>query len=208
MSDDKLPRGLYAVTPDVADSAVLATRLTAVLAGRPALVQYRNKTADLATRLMQARLLAGLCRAAGVRFVINDSVALALEVGADGVHLGRDDGDVAEARAALGADRILGVSCYDDWSRAQAAHAAGADYVAFGAMYPSLTKPAAVRAPLALLQRACAQPMRCAAIGGITLENAPALVATGVDLLAVVSDVFDAPDPGVRVAAYGRLFLG
>lgn len=199
-------RGLYVVTPDCADSALLASRLERVLGGGPVLVQYRNKTAGPDLRLAQARLLAQLCRRAGVPFVVNDSLALALEVDADGVHLGRDDGDIALARAALGADRIIGVTCYDDWSRAEAALAAGADYVAFGAMYPSPTKPAAVRAPLELLSQARSRNVRCAAIGGITLENAPALVAAGADLLAVVSDVFDAPDPAARAAAYQRLF--
>jgi len=199
-------RGLYVVTPDCADSDLLASRLECVLAGDPALVQYRNKTAGPDLRLVQARVLASLCRKAGVPFVVNDSLALALEVGADGVHLGRDDGDIAHARATLGADRIIGVTCYDDWSRAEAALAAGADYVAFGAMYPSSTKPAAVRAPLELLSQARSRNVCCAAIGGITLENAPALVAAGADLLAVVSDVFDAPDPAARAAAYQQLF--
>lgn len=194
------------VTPDCADSALLASRLEGVLAGEPVLVQYRNKTASPDLRLAQARLLADLCRRARVPFVVNDSLALALEVGADGVHLGRDDGDIAHARATLGVDRIIGVSCYDDWSRAEAAMAAGADYVAFGAMYPSPTKPAAVRAPLELLCQARSRNVRCAAIGGITLENAPALVEAGADLLAVVSDVFDAPAPAERAAAYRHLF--
>lgn len=201
-----MPRGLYVVTPDCLDSALLVDRLEHLLVGAPVLVQYRNKTADPDLRRVQARLLAELCQRAGVPFVVNDSVALALEVGADGVHLGRDDGDVAHARATLGADRILGVSCYDDWSRAETAIAAGADYVAFGAMYPSPTKPAAVRAPIELLRQARSRNVRCAAIGGITLDNAPALVAAGADFLAVVSDVFDAPDPARRAAAYQPLF--
>jgi len=175
--------------------------------GRPALVQYRNKLSDPATRRDQAGRLLALCRSAGVPLIVNDSLELALEVGADGVHLGGEDGDPVAARAALGPGRLLGVSCYADLSRGKAARAAGADYVAFGALFSSSTKPTAVRAPLDLLGRARAE-LDCpvAGIGGITLDNAPQAVAAGADLLAVVSDVFSAPDPGARSAAYRRLF--
>ena len=206
-TDPVLRRGLYLVTPDWTDTGRLVAMLPVLLATRPALLQYRNKLADAALRRVQVAGLLPLCRAAGVPLVINDDLALALECGADGVHLGRDDGDLAAARAALGPHRLLGVSCYAEWPRAEAAAAAGADYLAFGAMFPSSTKPSAPPAPLALLGRAKAAFGRpVAAIGGITVDNAPLLRAAGADLLAVISDVFSAPDPAARAAAYGRLF--
>lgn len=200
-------RGLYLVTPDEADSARLLAAVARVLPARPALLQYRNKLADAARRREEAQALAALCRGAGVRFIVNDDLALALAVGADGVHLGRDDGDPAAARAALGPGRLLGVSCYDEWARAVRGAAAGADYVAFGAMFVSPTKPQAVRAPFELLTRA-RRELGCgvAAIGGITLDNAGGVVAAGADLVAVISDVFAAADPPARALAYRRLF--
>ena len=200
-------RGLYLVTPDWNDTEALVEALAAVLPARPALVQYRNKNAGPVLRKEQATRLLALCRQAGVPLVLNDDLALALEIDADGVHLGRDDGDPAAARRALGAERILGVSCYGEWPRAVAGAAAGVDYVAFGAMYPSATKPAAVPAPLDILTRAKRElGLPVAAIGGITVDNAPALIEAGADLLAVISDVFAAPAPAARAAAYAGLF--
>ena len=129
-------RGLYAITPDETDGARLVELTRRVLAGRPALLQYRNKRVAGAERREQAEALLALCRAAGVPLIINDDLSLALEIGADGVHLGRDDGDPAVARRALGEGRILGVTCYADWGRAETGAAAGVDYLAFGAMFP------------------------------------------------------------------------
>src|SRR5574337_798393 len=200
-------RGLYLVTPDWIDTPRLCAAVAAALNGRPALLQYRNKLADLPTRREQAARLLSLCRAAGVPLIVNDSVELALEVGADGVHVGAEDGEPAAVRATLGPGRLLGVSCYADFDQARAARRAGADYVAFGALFSSPTKPAAVHAPLALLGRARAE-LDCsvAGIGGITFENAASAVAAGADLLAVITDVFAAPDPAARSAAYRPLF--
>jgi thiamine-phosphate pyrophosphorylase len=135
-----LTPGLYLVTPDQADGDALVAAVAALLPARPALVQYRNKLADAAPP-RPGHAPAGPVPAAGVPLIINDDLALALAIGADGVHLGRDDGDPAAARRALGPGRILGVSCYDEWARAEAGAAAGVDYLAFGAMYPSPTKP-------------------------------------------------------------------
>ncbi|AKU13774.1 thiamine-phosphate pyrophosphorylase [Azoarcus sp. CIB] len=200
-------RGLYLITPDTADSEALLTGVRSALAGRPALLQYRSKQADVARRREQAAAIAVLCREAAVPFIVNDSLELALAVGADGVHLGRDDGDLRAARAALGPERILGVTCYNEWARAEEGAAAGADYVAFGALFASPTKPAAVHAPLELLTRARRElKLPIAAIGGITLDNAPQAIKAGADLLAVISDVFDDPDPGGRAAAYRAAF--
>ena len=200
-------RGLYAVTPDEPDTARLLMLAERVLAGRPVLLQYRNKIAGAALRREQACALQRLCRAAGVPFIVNDDLALALEIDADGAHLGRDDGAPAAARKALGVHRILGLTCYADWSRATEGAAVGADYIAFGAMFPSTTKPNAPPAPFAMIARARRElDLPVAAIGGITLANAGEVLAAGADLLAVVSDVFAADDPAARAAAYRALF--
>lgn len=200
-------KGLYAVTPDLADTADLLCRTQQALAGGVCLVQYRNKTAGAALRREQARTLLGQCRAHGVPLLINDDLPLALDIGADGAHLGREDGDLAAARAALGPGKLLGVSCYDQLERAREAKRLGADYIAFGSFFASPTKPAAVRAPLTLPAAArAALGLPVCAIGGITLQNAPQLIAAGVDLLAVITDLFEAPDIRARAAAYTSLF--
>ena len=201
-----LQRGLYAITPDTRDTALLMERVRAVLAGRPACVQYRNKQASAPLRRAQAEAVLAECRAHGVAMIVNDDVELAVAIAADGVHVGSDDGDIAQIRQRLGAGQLLGVSCYADLERARAACASGADYVAFGAVQPSATKPAAVRAPLTLFAQARGLGVPLVAIGGITLDHAGALIAAGADMLAVISDVFDAPQPGQRAAAYGACF--
>lgn len=200
-------RGLYAVTPDREDADRLLADVGAALDGGCRVVQYRNKTADRPWRCRQAALLAEFCKSAGASFIINDDLELALEIGADGVHLGGDDGDPVLARKRLGPGKVLGISCYNDAGRVRAAVVAGADYVALGAMFPSATKPAAVRASLELLRAVKAGcPVPVATIGGITLSNAAALVAAGADMVAVVSDLFDAPDIRARAKAFQNLF--
>lgn len=200
-------KGLYAVTPDYADTADLLRRTGRALEGGAVLVQYRNKTAGAALRREQALALLGLCRQHGVPLVINDDLALALDIGADGAHLGGEDGDLAAARAALGPGKLLGVSCYDEMERAREAGRIGADYIAFGSFFASPTKPAAVRAPLTLLAEARNElGLPVCAIGGITLQNAPQLIGAGADLLAVITDLFEAPDIAARAAAYAKIW--
>ena len=196
-------RGLYAITPDIADTAALAAKVEQALKAGVALLQYRNKIISKDKRLLQARELAPLARGYGVPFIVNDDVEVALSVGANGVHLGKDDGELAAARAKL-PGRILGASCYSDLDQARAAVRAGASYVAFGSVFPSSTKPDAARAPLSLFRSQLGVPL--CAIGGITVENAPQLIAAGADLLAVISDLFEAPDIGARAAQYRKLF--
>ena len=195
-------RGLYAITPERTERTVLRRQVAQALEGGIAMLQYRRKGAQDAG---EARELAALCRRCGVPFIVNDDLALALACGADGLHLGREDGDIAAARMKLG-DKVLGVSCYDSLAAARAAAAAGADYVAFGSVFSSPTKPSAVRAPHSLFAEARALGVPRVAIGGITLENAPQLLADGADALAVISDLFDAPDIAGRARAYGKLF--
>jgi thiamine-phosphate pyrophosphorylase len=191
-------RGLYAVTPESGD---IKGKVRLALEGGVALLQYRSKTKNE----KQARTIMGLAREFGVPVIINDDVELALELGADGAHLGRDDGDLPAARKRLGG-KLLGASCYNQLGLARAAVDAGADYVAFGSVFSSPTKPSAVRAPLALFKEARTLGVPLAAIGGITLGNAPQLIAAGADLLAVISDLFDAPDIRQRARDYGKLF--
>jgi thiamine-phosphate pyrophosphorylase len=200
-------KGLYAVTPDLADTADLLRRARLALEGGARLLQYRNKTAEAALCRGQAAALLRLSRDFGARLVVNDDLALALEIGADGAHLGREDGDLAAARAVLGPGKILGVSCYNEMERAREAKRIGADYAAFGSFFASATKPGAVRAPFELLAQAKRElGLPLAAIGGITLDHAPQLVGAGADLLAVISDLFEAADIRARASAYTQLF--
>ncbi len=203
----KFLTGLYAVTP--ADNLLprLSTLVGLALDGGAKLVQYRNKDAPMPLKRAQAAELLRICRAHGARLIVNDDVWLAIEIGADGVHLGRGDADPVMARQALGPKRLLGVSCYDDIDRAAAAAAAGADYIAIGSVFASPTKPGAIRAPLELITEAKRRAkIPVAAIGGVKLENAPAVLAAGADMVAVVSDLFDAMDIKGRAAAFHKLF--
>lgn len=198
-------RGLYAITPEGLAPELLVARAERALQGGARLLQYRSKDRDPQRRAQLARALAALCRRLGAAFIVNDDVELALAVDADGAHLGREDGDLAAARTRLHG-KLLGASCYDRLELAQAAAAAGADYLAFGSMFASPTKPAAVRAPLGLFAQARALGVPLCAIGGITVDNAPTLVGAGADLLAVVSDLFEADDVAARARAYAQLF--
>jgi len=203
----KLPHGLYLLTPDEPDTAKLLARTRAALsADGVRLLQYRNKLADAGLAREQASALLALCREHRVPLIINDDVQLAAHIGADGVHLGETDGEIAAARELLGRDAIIGASCYDDLDRARRAHAQGASYIAFGAFFPSSTKPNARRAPPELLTAAEALNLPRVAIGGITPDNGGRLTAAGADLLAVISSVYDTPDPAAAVRAFRSCF--
>lgn len=205
MTNTEAPRGVYLLTPDWSDTRRLLAATAAALAAGVRWLQYRNKRADAATRRMQARALRALTRAHGAKLVVNDDADLALEVHADGVHVGRDDPDPLPRLARAGAAMVVGVSCYDDLARAQAALAAGADYVAFGSVFASPTKPGAVRAPLALLTQARAAGMHVVAIGGIGAENVAQVAAAGAHAAALITAVYDAADPA---AAARELIAG
>lgn len=201
-------RGLYLIADTGwLEAGRLVAAVAAALDGGGALVQYRNKVPLNALRREELAELARLCRARGVPLIVNDDIALAREVGADGVHLGRDDLTVAAARRALGAHMIIGASCYNRLDLAHAAARAGADYAAFGSFFASPTKPDAVRADPALLRRARVElGIPLAAIGGITPENGAVLLQAGADMLAVASGVFAAADPAAAARAYAPLF--
>ena len=201
--------GVYLLTPD-ADGRAFDRVLGVVdqaLAAGVRVVQYRNKRADAREREQQARALVRLVQSAGALAIVNDRVELALAVGADGVHLGRDDGDVRAARALM-PDGLLGVSCYDDLARAGHAVTDGADAIAFGSMFPSSTKPQAVHAPLELLADARSRwpTRRVIAIGGIDGGNIHEVAEAGAHAAALISAVFDADDPGRAAAALVHLF--
>lgn len=196
-------RGLYAITPDGIDSERLIEAVRLALRGGIALLQYRRKLASTDVRFLEAEKLMLLARARGVPFIINDDVELALALGADGVHVGRDDPDILRSKKTL-PGKIVGASCYDDLNLARGAVRAGADYVAFGSVFTSPTKPGAVRAALSLFKNDLGVPL--CAIGGITLDNAAQAIDAGADMLAVISDLFDAPDIAARARQYGKLF--
>ncbi|WP_407275047.1 thiamine phosphate synthase [Halothiobacillus sp. DCM-1] len=198
--------GLYLLTDERLGDALLPTVRCALDQGVRVL-QYRNKSGDAARRLAEAQALRALCADAGVLFLINDDVQLAKAVAADGVHLGREDASIESARALLGAASIIGVSCYNEWQRAEAAVASGANYLAFGAFFPSQTKPEAVTATPDLLRRArrtWAVPL--CAIGGITPENGAALIEAGADMLAVISAVLLQPDVAQAARRFAALW--
>jgi thiamine-phosphate pyrophosphorylase len=199
-------RGLYAITPESADTDALAARVREALEGGAALVQYRAKRAGAELALAQARRLRDLCREFDAPFIVNDSLELALAVDADGLHLGREDGDLRAARAAL-PERLLGVSCYADPELARHAAREGADYIGIGSVFASATKPGAARAALDRVAAArAAGGIPVAAIGGITTANAAQALAAGADMLAVITALFEAPDVRAAARDFARLF--
>ncbi|MGQ0699488.1 MAG: thiamine phosphate synthase [Panacagrimonas sp.] len=204
-----LLRGLYAITPTAlcADPERLLVAVAAALRGGARCIQYRDKSDGHARRRDSCRRLLVLCRRHDALLIVNDDVELAAEVGADGVHLGLDDLPVNEARARLGPDRIVGVTCADSLARVRAAGESGVDYVALGAFFPSRTKPDARHATPDLLRDARVQTsLPICAIGGITPRNAAPLVEAGADLIAAVEGVFGAPDVEAAARMYVRLF--
>ena len=201
-------KGLYAITPDSTDTPELLRRTRLVLSGGASVLQYRNKIADAKLRLEQATALRELTREFTVAFIVNDDAQLAAQVDADGVHLGETDGELKAARALLGAGKIIGVSCYNQLMLAKEAVAAGADYVAFGAFYPSTVKPDTVRVKVELLRQACVQiAVPLVAIGGITVQNAGVLLEAGADSLAVISALFFADNCKAAAQNFSRLFI-
>lgn len=199
--------GLYAITPDWSDTRRLLAATEAILAGGCRLLQYRNKAGSDCHRQEQAVALRGLTRRFDALLIINDDVDLALFSEADGVHLGEADGELRVARSRLGAGGILGASCYQSLDLARSAARAGADYVAFGSFFPSLSKPLARRAEPALLSAARAETgLPACGIGGIALDNAAPLLAAGADMLAVISALYDAADPGRAAEQFITIF--
>jgi thiamine-phosphate pyrophosphorylase len=199
--------GLYAVTPQSLDEATLVQRAQQALAGGARVLQYRDKTLDHDRRVRLARALAESCRSCHVPFIVNDDVDLALRTSADGVHLGREDVSIEQARRALGPHAIIGASCYDDLERAGRAVQARADYLAFGSFFPSRVKPGAVRPSLEVLREARRRfRLPLVAIGGIDAHNAHLVIAAGAHAIAVVTALFEAADTSSAARSLSRLF--
>jgi thiamine-phosphate pyrophosphorylase len=194
--------GVYAITPDAGSAAAIAERARPLLAHGLRLLQLRSKHLSRDARAALARALLADCRRHGTLLIVNDDAELAAEVDADGVHLGAEDGEIAAARRLLGPERWIGASCYADPARAERALVDGADYLAFGAFFPTRSKATAQRADLGLLQRfaGCGRPL--VAIGGIDAHNGGPLVAAGARWLAVIAALWQQPDP---LAALQRL---
>ena len=202
--------GLYAITPcssiQSLSTSELLSKIHSAIEGGVRIVQYREKQLPEAARLQQAHAIKTLCDTHNVCFLVNDDVAIAREVGAQGVHLGQGDSSLVQAREILGDSAIIGISCYNKLELAIRAQEQGADYVAFGRFFSSQTKPSAVQADIDLLIRAKSElsiPIAC--IGGITAENAKLLVSAGADMLAVINAIFGSKDnvgaEDVRLAA-------
>ena len=188
-------KGLYAITPDMADTGLLLQKVESALQGGINILQYRNKVASHKLQTQQAHAILSLCRQYNVPLIINDSVKLCLTLDADGVHLGADDGSLAEVRVRIGNDKILGASCYSRFDLALSAQQAGVNYVAFGACFASRTKPNAPVASLDLFERATVElNIPTVAIGGITLQNAAQVIQAGANAIAVINAIFNADD--------------
>ncbi|MBB5215816.1 thiamine phosphate synthase [Parapusillimonas granuli] len=210
----RFPRGLYGITPEWDDTDRLLEGIGAAARGGMAALQWRRKTIAPGDRVAQARRVAELCRRLGLPCIINDDWRLAALVDADGVHLGKEDGSIVQARLALGPEKIIGCSCYDDPALAEKALQADVDYVAFGAVYPSTVKPQAVKATLdhirqgrRLVEGGPARPRPAiVAIGGITADNAAPVILAGADSIAVISGLFGTPDIQAAASRCSALF--
>jgi thiamine-phosphate pyrophosphorylase len=199
-------RGLYLITPDEPDTARLLRMLDEALQPPVCILQYRSKSVPSSVRLQQATEIKKLCVERHVALIINDDIELALQINADGVHLGKDDDDIREARLLLGKQKIIGASCYNDIERAQTAVETGADYVAFGAVYASQTKPYAPRASLELIREAAQLGKPIVAIGGISADNADEVLQAGAHQLAVIQSVFGADSVRAAVQQFQSIF--
>lgn len=196
--------GLYAITTP---SENLPQQVEAAIAGGARVIQYRDKSSDQRLRFEQAQQLSLLCRATKIPLIINDDVDLAGRVSASGVHLGRDDTALRHARRDLGDEAVIGISCYNDFDLALQAQRKGADYIAFGSFFSSPTKPLAVQADNALLQRAKQElNIPVVAIGGITTDNGKLLIDAGADMLAVISALFAQADVEQASRSFAELF--
>ena len=192
MRDSFIIKGLYAITPDMADLNTLIHKTQLAIEGGAFMVQYRSKIQDRAVKIQQCAAILRLCREYDVPCIVNDDVEMCRVLKADGVHLGENDDNIAEVRRILGEYAIIGSSCYDQLDRAKQAQKEGASYVAFGAVFPTPTKPNAPRATLELLREAKSQiHIPIVAIGGITVNNAHDVIEAGVDAIAVITSLYE-----------------
>ena len=198
-------RGLYAITNG--PRADLLDAVAQALAGGARLLQYLDEDTDPVRRHAEATAILRLCRAHAVPLIIHQDFALARAIDADGVHLAYSADDIVAARACLGPAAIVGVACRDSLENARDAARAGANYVSFGAMFPSPTRPLAGIAPLELLRQSAAFGVARVAIGGITPDNAHLLIEAGADYVASISSLFGATDVRHAAQRFAQLFL-
>ncbi|MEK7772501.1 MAG: thiamine phosphate synthase [Pseudomonadota bacterium] len=199
--------GLYAITPDLENTNDLLNKVQQALEGRVQLIQYRNKLANEILRRKQAKLLLQLCREYGIPLIINDHLDLAIEIDADGLHVGQDDMSVTKARNQFGQDKIIGASCYNNLNLAVQAEKEGADYVAFGTFFSSLTKPNTISVTMDLVDQAKKKiSLPIVAIGGIKLANARTVIQGGCAAVAVCNDLFHTENIKTTATQYSQLF--
>jgi len=207
MRDSFIIKGLYAITPDSADLNTLIQKTKSAIEGGAFMVQYRSKIQDRDVKMQQCAAILRLCREHNVPCIVNDDVEMCRILEADGVHLGEKDDNIAEVRHILGEDAIIGSSCYDQLDRAKSAQKEGASYVAFGAMFPTSTKPNAPRASLALLKEAKREiEIPIVAIGGITVNNAHDVIKTGIDAIAVITSLYEAKSIKETAETFAKMF--
>jgi len=207
MRDSFIIKGLYAITPDSADLNTLIQKTKSAIEGGAFMVQYRSKIQDRDVKMQQCAAILRLCREHNVPCIVNDDVEMCRTLKADGVHLGEEDDNIAEVRHILGDDAIIGSSCYDQLDRAKSAQKEGASYVAFGAMFPTSTKPNAPRATLALLKDAKREiEIPIVAIGGITVNNAHDVIKTGIDAIAVINSLYEAKSIKETAETFVKMF--
>jgi len=207
MRDSFIIRGLYAITPDSADLNTLIQKTQWAIEGGAFMVQYRSKIQDREVKIQQCAAILRLCREYEIPCIVNDDVDMCRILEADGVHLGEKDDNIAEVRHILGDDAIIGSSCYDQLDRAKSAQKEGASYVAFGAMFPTSTKPNAPRATLALLKEAKREiQIPIVAIGSITVNNAHDVIKTGIDAIAVINSLYEAKSIKETAETFAKMF--
>ena len=207
MRDSFIIKGLYAITPDSADLNTLIQKTKSAIEGGAFMVQYRSKIQDRDVKMQQCAAILRLCREYEIPCIVNDDVEMCRVLEADGVHLGEKDDNIAEVRHILGEDAIIGSSCYDQLNRAKSAQKEGASYVAFGAMFPTSTKPNAPRASLALLKEAKREiQIPIVAIGGITVNNAHDVIKTGIDAISVITSLYEAKSIKETAETLSKMF--
>ena len=207
MRDSFIIKGLYAITPDSADLNTLIQKTKSAIEGGAFMVQYRSKIQDRDVKMQQCAAILRLCREYEIPCIVNDDVEMCRVLEADGVHLGEKDDNIDEVRHILGDDAIIGSSCYDQLDRAKSAQKEGASYVAFGAMFPTSTKPNAPRATLALLKEAKREiQIPIVAIGGITVNNAHDVIKTGIDAIAVITSLYEAKSIKETAETFAKMF--
>ena len=207
MRDSFIIKGLYAITPDSADLNTLIQKTKSAIEGGAFMVQYRSKIQDRDVKMQQCAAILRLCREYEIPCIVNDDVEMCRVLEADGVHLGEKDDNIAEVRHILGEDAIIGSSCYDQLDRAKSAQKEGASYVAFGAMFPTSTKPNAPRATLALLKEAKREiQIPIVAIGGITVNNAHDVIKTGIDAISVINSLYEAKSTKETAETFVKMF--